>query len=55
VFDRFYRADRTRARAGGAGLGLAIVAAILEAHGGCVLLLETSGGGSTLRVLLPPA
>jgi two-component system OmpR family sensor kinase len=55
VFDRFYRADRTRARPGGAGLGLAIVAAIIEAHGGCVLLLATPGGGSTLRVLLPPA
>jgi two-component system OmpR family sensor kinase len=55
IFDRFYRAGQARAKTGGAGLGLAIVAAILAAHGGSVLLLTTPGGGATFRVLLPPA
>jgi signal transduction histidine kinase len=37
VFDRFYRADRSRARSsGGSGLGLAIVKQLVEAHGGSV-------------------
>jgi two-component system, OmpR family, sensor kinase len=35
IFERFYRADSSRARAsGGAGLGLSIVAAVAHAHGG---------------------
>ncbi|MCU1684572.1 MAG: phoR-putative two-component system sensor kinase [Amycolatopsis sp.] len=55
IFDRFYRAGQARAKPGGAGLGLAIVAAILAAHDGSVLLLTTPGGGATFRVLLAPA
>ncbi|WP_328612024.1 HAMP domain-containing histidine kinase [Amycolatopsis sp. NBC_00345] len=55
IFDRFYRAGHARAKAGGAGLGLAIVAAILDAHGGSILLLTTPGGGATFRVLLGSA
>ena len=54
VFEPFYRADKSRAReTGGAGLGLAIVAAIVEAHGGSVRLDTTPGDGATFTVTLP--
>jgi two-component system OmpR family sensor kinase len=54
VFERFYRADPSRARAsGGVGLGLAIVAAVAEAHGGRVSAHAQAGGGSTFRIELP--
>jgi len=57
VFERFYRADPSRARhqGGGSGLGLAIVAAIVAAHGGSVRLMPTAGGGATAEVRLPLA
>jgi two-component system OmpR family sensor kinase len=56
VFERFYRADPSRSRArGGVGLGLAIVAAIAEAHGGRATVSSTPGAGSTFRVTLPAA
>ncbi|HET7304785.1 MAG TPA: HAMP domain-containing sensor histidine kinase [Segeticoccus sp.] len=57
VFERFYRADPSRARGGGGGtgLGLAIVAAIVGSHGGHVGLAPTPGGGATFVVALPPA
>ncbi|MDT8913212.1 HAMP domain-containing sensor histidine kinase [Amycolatopsis sp. PS_44_ISF1] len=54
IFDRFSRAGPARTKAG-AGLGLAIAAAILDAHGGSAVLLDTPGGGATFRVLLGPA
>jgi signal transduction histidine kinase len=56
VFDRFYRADPARSRsAGGAGLGLAIVRAIVESHGGQVSAASDGklGRGSTFTVRLP--
>jgi signal transduction histidine kinase len=55
VFDRFYRADRSRSRhSGGAGLGLAIVRAIVEAHGGTVSAQsEGADRGSVFTVRLP--
>lgn len=55
VFERFYRADPSRARGtgGGNGLGLAIVAAIVGAHGGNVGVAPTPGGGATFVVELP--
>ena len=54
VFEPFFRADRSRAReTGGAGLGLAIVAAIVEAHDGGVQLDTAPGAGATFTVTLP--
>lgn len=54
VFERFYRADPSRARdRGGSGLGLAVVAALTEAHGGGVELDTTPGNGAIFRVRLP--
>jgi two-component system OmpR family sensor kinase len=56
VFERFYRADASRARAsGGVGLGLAIVAAVAEAHGGTVSASSDPGHGATFRIALPLA
>ena len=56
VFERFYRADQSRARAsGGVGLGLAIVAAVAEAHGGNVTAGSEENGGATFRIALPLA
>src|SRR5947207_971437 len=54
VFERFWRSDPSRTRAsGGAGLGLAIVAAIAGAHGGSAEVSSAAGLGSTFRVHLP--
>ena len=54
VFERFFRGDPSRSRDhGGAGLGLAIVAAIVEAHGGGVAVESAPGAGTTFRVTLP--
>ena len=56
VFERFYRADPSRARAGGgAGLGLSIVAAIAEAHQGTAGVDTAPGAGARFRVSLPLA
>jgi two-component system, OmpR family, sensor kinase len=56
IFERFHRTDKSRTRAtGGAGLGLAIVQAIAEAHGGRVSAGEAPSGGAKLELELPRA
>jgi len=54
VFDSFYQVDNSSTREyGGAGLGLAIVRAYVQAHGGEVRLESEEGKGSAFRMLLP--
>ncbi len=56
AFERFRRPDSGRARSdGGAGLGLAIVAAIAAAHGGRALGANAPGGGAVVSIELPRA
>jgi two-component system phosphate regulon sensor histidine kinase PhoR len=63
IFERFYKVDRSRARdegpegrpSGSAGLGLAIVRHIAEAHGGSVGLESAEGVGSTFWIEVPRA
>ncbi|MDR1108013.1 MAG: HAMP domain-containing histidine kinase [Spirochaetaceae bacterium] len=53
VFERFYRTDKSRSRStGGAGIGLAIAAAIISAHGGSITAENNPSGGSIFRVRL---
>jgi signal transduction histidine kinase len=55
IFERFHRVDHARSRNdGGAGLGLAIVRAIAEAHGGRVTAVDPPGGrGATVELVVP--
>ena len=56
LFERFFRAEASRSRRhGGAGLGLAIVAAIVDAHGGTVAAGRSPSGGACFVVRLPGA
>lgn len=52
IFDRFYRADRSRTRSGGSGLGLSIAQWIAQAHGGRIEVESRLGQGSTFTVWL---
>ena len=55
VFDRFWRADKSRSRrTGGSGLGLAIVRQLVEANGGVVAVASTPGAGTTFTLRFPP-
>jgi signal transduction histidine kinase len=52
IWDRLFRGDRSRAERG-LGLGLSLVKAIVEAHGGAVNVISEEGQGSTFEVRLP--
>ncbi len=53
VFDRFYRVDPARGRAGGSGLGLAIAHSIVQAHQGTIQLRSQPGQGTLVVITLP--
>ena len=54
IFERFYRADESRARVtGGSGVGLAIVKASVEAHNGTITATSVKGEGSSFKISLP--
>jgi signal transduction histidine kinase len=56
VFERFAQGDMTSTRAhSGAGLGLAVVREIVEAHGGSVRLIPPVLSGTSVRIDLPRA
>ncbi|RKT88316.1 two-component system, OmpR family, sensor histidine kinase BaeS [Saccharopolyspora antimicrobica] len=54
VFDRFWRAEKSRGRhGGGSGLGLAITHHLVQAHGGSIEVRSTVGAGTTFTIRLP--
>ncbi len=54
IFERFYRVDKSRnRRTGGTGIGLTITKAIVQAHGGKIIVESTYGIGSTFTVIIP--
>jgi two-component system sensor histidine kinase BaeS len=56
VFDRFWRAEKSRnRRTGGSGLGLAIVRQLAQAHGGTVSVASEPGAGAVFTLRLPVA
>ncbi len=53
IFERFYKADRTRTAGGGTGLGLAISRHIVEGHGGEIRVESDEGRGATFAFTIP--
>lgn len=53
IFERFYKADRTRTSGGGTGLGLAIARHIVEGHGGAIRVESEEGRGATFAFTIP--
>ncbi len=52
IFDRFYRGDQSRSKAGN-GLGLSLALSLIQTHGGDIKVTSTIGKGSTFRIYLP--
>jgi len=55
VFERFYRADRSRGRSAGSGIGLTVARELIVANGGSVGVERTDAKGTTFLVRLPSA
>ena len=55
IFERFYRADRSRGRTAGSGIGLTVARELIAANGGSVEVASTGPTGTTFRVDLPLA
>ena len=55
IFERFYRADRSRGRTPGSGIGLTVARELIVANGGSVDVEATGPTGTTFRVTLPAA
>src|SRR5205085_9587911 len=55
IFDRFYKVDAARKASGGSGLGLSIVKAIVERHGGTIAASNHPAGGALFEITLPMA
>jgi two-component system sensor histidine kinase ResE len=53
IWDRFYKADRSRSKEAGFGLGLAIVKSLIEAHGETITANQAPGGGALFTFFLP--
>jgi len=54
IFERFYRADKSRSRAtGGSGIGLTIAKSLVEAHGGTLSVNSDYGSGSEFIIVIP--
>jgi two-component system sensor histidine kinase ResE len=53
IFDRFYKVDASRKQTGGSGLGLSIVKAIVERHGGTIAAANHPDGGAVFTITLP--
>ena len=53
VFERFYRADRSRGAAPGSGIGLTVARELIGANGGTIEVESTGQGGTTFRIELP--
>lgn len=55
VFERFYRADRSRGRMPGSGIGLTVARELIAANGGSIEVEATAAGGTTFLIRLPRA